>query len=235
MYNESTVQGGGGIFTVSLSSPVVESCGFIGNTSGADGGAIYGQSSPVSVSDCLFYLNESANAGGAISFLYSQSIGQFTDCTFIGNYSSLGGVLYCFSDANLTFGNCTFDSNSASVDGALVVANSASPVFERSIVANSEGDPLIYCGGTADPVFFRCVVFGNDPGDDLCGSVSDTLHRNPLFCDPAGIDWSLCEDSVCDGANNAWGELIGSKPVGCGACGSAVEPTTWGSIKAMYR
>jgi predicted outer membrane repeat protein len=235
MYNESTVNGGGAMFIMSLSNPLVESCTFIGNTSGADGGAIYGQSSPVSASDCLFYGNASNGMGGAVSFLYSGSTGQFTACTFVGNYAQIGGVLYCYDDANLTFGNCTFDSNSASVDGALVAVNSASPVFERSIVANSGGAALTYCGGTADPVFFRCVVFGNVPGDDLCGSVSDTLHRDPLFCDPAGADWHLCEDSVCAGANNAWGELLGAENVGCGACGSAVEPRTWGAIKALYR
>ena len=135
----------------------------------------------------------------------------------------------------MTFGNCTFLSNSASVDGAFGAVSSAAPVFTRSIIASSEGSALTYCGGTADPVFFRCVVFGNDPNDDLCGSVSDTLHRDPLFCNPAGADWHLCEDSVCAGANNAWGELLGSKPVGCGACGTPVEATTWGAIKAMYR
>jgi hypothetical protein len=144
-------------------------------------------------------------------------------------------VLYCYDSANVTLENCTFYSNSASTDGSLAVMYDASPVFTRSIVALSEGAVLTYCGGTAAPVFFRCVVFGNDPGDDLCGSVSDTFHRDPLFCNAAGADWSLCEDSACAPANNAWGELIGSKPVGCGDCGSAVEPTTWGAIKALYR
>ena len=93
MYNESTIQGGGAIFTISNSAPLVESCTFVGNTSGSDGGAIYGQSSPVSVSDCLFYQNEAASFAGAVSFLYSQSTGQFTDCTFVGNYAQVGGVL----------------------------------------------------------------------------------------------------------------------------------------------
>jgi hypothetical protein len=134
----------------------------------------------------------------------------------------------------LTFGNCTFVTNSALVDAALAAVNNAAPVFTRSIIAFSEGTELTYCGGTADPVFFRCVVFGNDPDDDLCGSVSDTLRRNPLFCDALSFDWSLCSDSVCVGANNAWGERLGAEDVGCGPCGSAVEPTTWGGIKALF-
>jgi hypothetical protein len=183
----------------------------------------------------MFYQNEAAFSGGALELLYSDSTGEFTDCAFVGNYAQLGGVLYCYSDANMTFENCTFYSNSASVDGAFVAVNNASPVFSRSIVAFSEGADLTYCGGTADPVFFRCVVFGNDPGDDLCGSVSDTLRRDPLFCDALSFDWSLCSDSVCAPANNAWGEQIGAEPVGCGACGSAVEATTWGGIKALFR
>ena len=102
-------------------------------------------------------------------------------------------------------------------------------------MANSDGDPLVYCGGTAAPVFFRVVLYDNSPNDDLCGSVSDTLHRDPLFCDAGGADWTLCEDSVCAGANNSWGERIGAFDVGCPACGSAVSHSTWGAIKALYR
>jgi predicted outer membrane repeat protein len=234
MFNEATTGGGGAIFSFAASAPEIESCTFIGNTAGMHGGAISGQSSPVSVSDCLFYQNESVGYGGALSFLYPLSTGQFTDCMFVGNYAQVGGVLYCFDSANLTFGNCTFVTNSALVDAALAAVNNAAPVFTRSIIASSEGAALTYCGGTADPVFFRCVVFGNDPDDDLCGSVSDTLHRDPLFCDAAGADWQLCADSVCGPANNPWSELIGAKPVGCGACGSAVEATTWGGIKALF-
>jgi predicted outer membrane repeat protein len=233
--NDATTDGGGAIFAMSSSAPVIESCTFMGNTSGYHGGAIYGHSSPVTVSDCLFYQNEAWGWGGALSFLYGESTAQFTDCTFTGNDADIGGVLYCYDDANVSFGNCTFESNSAQVNGSLVAANNASPVFTRSIVASCEGAEPAYCGGTAVPVFFRCVVFGNAAGDSLCGSVSDTLRRDPLFCDAAALDWTLCEDSVCAGANNAWGELLGSKPVGCGSCGSAVRPTTWGAIKAMYR
>jgi len=233
--NEATIQGGGAMFIMTHSSPLIESCSFIGNTCGADGGAICGHSSPASFSDCLFYQNEAAASGGALELLYSESTGQFTDCTFVGNYAQVGGVIYCYSDANVTFGNCTFVSNSALVEGSFAAVNSATPVFTRSIIASSEGAALTYCGGTADPVFFRCVVFGNDPNDDLCGSVSDTLHRDPLFCDALGFDWTLCEDSVCAGANNAWGERLGAEDVGCVACGTSVEPTTWGSIKALFR
>jgi len=235
MYNEATASGGGAIFAQASSAPIVESCTFMGNTSGDHGGAICGQGSPVSASDCLFYQNESGSYGGAVSLMYSGSSGQFTDCTFVGNSAQIGGVLFCYDDANVSFGNCTFESNSAQVNASLAAANNASPVFTRSIVASCEGAEPTYCAGTAVPVFFRCVVYGNAAGDSLCGSVSDTLHRDPLFCDAAGADWSLCEDSVCAGANNAWGELLGSKPVGCGACGTPVEATTWGAIKAMYR
>ena len=234
-FNDATGEGGGAIHAMSASAPVIESCTFMGNTSGYNGGAIYGQSAPVSVTDCLFYQNEAASSGGAVSFLYPLSPGQFTDCTFVGNYAQVGGMLYCYDSANVTFGNCTFYSNSASVNASLVAADDAAPVFTRSIIASSEGAALTYCGGTADPVFFRCVVYGNAAGDSLCGSVSDTLHRDPLFCDAVGADWSLCEDSVCAGDNNVWLELIGAEGVGCPACGSAVEPTTWGAIKALYR
>jgi hypothetical protein len=70
--------------------------------------------------------------------------------------------------------------------------------------------------------------------DSLPGTHHDNLFVDPLFCGMAYYDFSHCANSVCLG-NNDWGESIGGLGQGCDACGSPVEPTSWGAIKAMYR
>jgi predicted outer membrane repeat protein len=221
----SSVYGGGGVYGVSSGSPTVTDCVFTGNT-GSQGGAIYTQSCPATVTRCTF----SEHAYRAVCFLYNTSIGNVSDCTFVDNVSHF----HCFDSANAAVSNCTFVGSSATGGG--VTMNEASPTFENCIFALSTNGPAAHCdGGAETPSFVRCVLYSNAGGDELCGSVSDTLHRNPLFCDAAGGEFDLCEDSVCAPGNNVWTELIGAWDVGCPPCGSPVESATWGVIKGLFR
>jgi predicted outer membrane repeat protein len=222
--NGST-HGGGGVFGVSSGSLTFTDCLFTGNT-GSQGGAIYTQSCPATVTRCTF----TENAYRAICFLYDTSIGDVSNSTFLDNVSHL----HCFDQANAAISNCTFVGSSS--EGGGVTMNDASPSFEDCIFALATAGPAVHCdGGAETPSFERCVLYSNAGGDDLCGSVADTLHRNPLFCDAAEQQFDLCADSVCAPGNNVWTELIGAWDVGCPACGSPVEPATWGVIKGLYR
>ena len=59
------------------------------------------------------------------------------------------------------------------------------------------------------------MLYENADGNELCGSVGDTLHRNPLFCD-IEEEVTLCSDSPCLPLNNAWLALIGAGSMGGG-------------------
>jgi hypothetical protein len=80
-------------------------------------------------------------------------------------------------------------------------------------------------------------VFGNEGGDwercieEQSGS-SGNMSSEPLFCNMGLDNLFLAEISPCAPAHSAGCGLIGSFEVGCA---SAVEETTWGSVKAIYR
>jgi hypothetical protein len=80
----------------------------------------------------------------------------------------------------------------------------------------------------------HCIVFGNSGGDSIPGQV-DNLYHDPLFCDADLNNYSLCLNSPCLPANNAWGELIGNHEMGCGKCESVAEPAAWATVKQMFR
>jgi hypothetical protein len=65
--------------------------------------------------------------------------------------------------------------------------------------------------------------------------IDGNISQDPLFCDPAGGDFTLCADSPCAADNNPACGQIGALPVGCGPCGTtAVETTSWGAIKTLF-
>lgn len=216
--------GGGGAFLVACPSAAFTDCVFTGN-SGSQGGAIYTQSASITATGCTF----SDGGQRAVTFLYG-SASHLDNCVFLDNYSHF----HCFLGANALVTNCTFVGATSTY--AALTAHSASPTFEHCIFAFSpDGRAFVCDDSTANPTFTRCVLYENADGNELCGAVSDTLHRDPRFCGMASGDYALCEDSVCAPGNNAWGELIGALDVDCLACGSPVERTTWGGIKALYR
>jgi hypothetical protein len=68
------------------------------------------------------------------------------------------------------------------------------------------------------------------PGDSVYLNIDDP----PLFCDMAASDYALEDCSPCVGSAHDGGD-IGAFGIGCLCSGSAVEESTWGAIKAMYR
>lgn len=230
--NVSYNQGGGAVYCGTSSAPAFTGCTFLENR-GPDGGGIYAQYSPVTATDCTFVGN-SAGSGGALSFYYSGSTGQLSHCAFVENAATVGGAVFLFGGANALFANCTFAGNSSGPYG-IIYTYGASPNVENCIIAFSGSAPAECALGTENPTFTHCVLYQNTGGDSLCGTVADTLHRDPNFCGLSGDDYHLCQDSICSALNSPWGELVGALDVGCGSCGSAVEPRSWGIIKSMYR
>jgi hypothetical protein len=154
-------------------------------------------------------------------------------CIFTENTSFEGGAV---TATNSTFDNCSIVKNSASL-GSGVQSIGGSLWFANSIIAFGTGGAGVHCG--PDIILSCCDVFGNE-GGDRTGCISGQLGidgniaEDPLFCDLMGGDFSLCADSPCAPEQSACG-LMGMMPVGCASCAMAVEPTTWGRIKALHR
>jgi hypothetical protein len=133
--------------------------------------------------------------------------------------------------------NCTFCRNGGggTPQGTLYCFNVPAPSLSRCVIAFSTAGPAMTCSGGAAPSTSRSIVFGNAGGNALCGIASDNLSVDPLFCGMDAQNVSVCANSPCLAANNAWGEAVGARGQGCTACGSVVEPASWGRIKNLYR
>ncbi len=233
--NLSTYGNAGGAVALSSSDGAVfTDCTFRGNGAAETitGAGLYASSSDVTITDCAFMDNTAGSAAG-LNLVYGSS-GTITDCTFAGNTATWGCAaagLRCFSGSDATITNCTFADN----NGDHIWCQEASPTIEYSILAYSTCGIAVRCEeGTETPLIHHCFVYGNAASDTLCGgNFHDIVNADPLFCDMAGEDFTLCQDSPClPGAT--WPSLAGAEGEGCPACGNAVEPTTWGSLKALY-
>ncbi len=197
------------------------------------GGGVHVSSSTITVTDCIF-VDNTAGATGGLHMTY-ESASTVTGCTFIGNTGMWGGAsggVGCSLGATSVITNCTFVGNGTSH----VYCDEASPTIAYCILAFSTAGQAVYCDtGTETPSISHCFVFGNAGGDSLCGgNYHDNEYVDPLLCDWELEDVTLCADSPClPGAT--WASLVGAEDVGCEACGTAVEPRTWGRIKAMHR
>jgi hypothetical protein len=196
------------------------------------GGAVYVSSSMLTVSECSF-LDNDAGQGAGMHFTEGSG-GTVSGCTFAGNtsgWSACGGVSCSFSSAP-TITGCTFSDN----EYYHVWCDGSSPTIEYSILAFCSPYSPVHCAGeTEAPHIHHCFVYGNAGGDSLCGgNFHDIVKLNPLFCDRAEGDYTLCQNSGCL-PGVTWPSLVGAHGQGCGPCENAVEAGTWGEIKAMYR
>jgi len=204
-----------------------------GKTQTIVGAGLNVTNSAITVTGCDFMDNTAGSSAGAL-FTYGSS-GTIYLCTFSGNITTWGPAasgIACFFGSNPTVDHCTFSNN----PGDHIWCDDSSPTIQYSILAFSdEGSPVLCRNGTETPEIHHCFVFGNSVTDTLCGgNYHDIENSDPRFCDMDNEDYSLCQDSPCL-ASATWTALIGAHDEGCPACGSAVEPGSWGAIKAMYR
>ena len=144
-------------------------------------------------------------------------------------------IVNCYEGA-LLYGWCTFTLNTVVNNrwaGVRVGIGTGpqSPNISNNIIT---GSPLGFeCSG-GFPVFSCNDLWNN--GDDYFWSCwgSDTtsnFHADPEFCDEASGDYTLSCTSPC--AERPGCGRVGAFGVACGA--TAVQETTWGRIKTLFR
>jgi len=106
------------------------------------------------------------------------------------------------------------------------------------IIAFNSGNSV---GCESGAVLVECSdIYGNGGDYVSCiaglNGIDGNFSGDPKFCNLAGKDFGLQEDSPCLPGNHPDGfdcGLIGALPQGCDD--PATEPLTWGAIKALYR
>lgn len=172
-------------------------------------------------------------SGGILTFrnCVAESTGWGDD-----PWSPPDGVNECFGvsgGGTLRFESCTV-TGAESYFGVVWNENARVEVA-RSIFVGSRAQSVFRSLGGS--LAMTCVnvyassgaVFGGSTPPDTQGVFS----ADPLFCDPVHGDYRLAADSPCLPGATPCGDLVGALAVGCGAV--AVEATSWGKIKNLYR
>jgi len=249
---------GGGIYSLAA-QPVVNRCSFFRNSSTLAGGAIMAHGGRVTLDDCEFEGNVAGESGGALMLLFGTQ-GEVSNCSFLNNSAEQAGAVFNFF-ADLVLEGCTFIGNTANADGGAFASGKMSTTIMRNCTfyRNGARGGTLMCGeswtrlentiiafgaeGQAIQVANRvtlvcCDLYGNPGGDWTTGiedqyGINGNISEDPLFCDMENDDCTLDAASPCAPANSGDCGLIGALPVVCS--GTAVEPTTWGAIKASFR
>jgi len=217
-------------------SPTLVGCVFSENAADGGGGVYCDESASPTLIDCRFEGNNAGWGGGIYCGFYSYPV--IEGCTFSGNSSFRGGGIACCT-SSLTLTSCTFVANAG---GGFYVGGEVTAVaLTNTIIAFGISGPGVRCDWpTAVATLACCDIYGNTGGDWVgCiagqSGLDGNLARDPLFCDIAEGDYTLCANSPCLPDSNDCGSLIGAHGQGCPDCGSPVSRLSWGSIKAIFR
>ncbi len=178
---------------------------------------------------CHFELNP----GCAISCGYGCTVFA-QECTIIDG----GQILDVDEQGEATLINCTFDEN-RNITGNLIEFNQPLKIDIRNCIFTLNTGIIAAAGC---PITMECCDVYNTTGGDfvecLAGleGVDGNFSAAPLYCGQwwggYGIEWY----SPCAPGNHPDGVdcgTIGAGWVGCGP--PAAEPSTWGTIKSIYR
>lgn len=209
---------------------------FVGNLSEWYGGGLFCRDgAAVSLTDVAFLENEAGREGGGLNL--EGCAATLTRVTFARNTAgTYGGAASLSAGSEADFTNVTVVANWAAGRGGGICCRASHPNIALSVLCFNGCRDAVLCVAGGNPVVSRCVVFGNETGDVLCGTHSDNMLLDPLFCDLSGNDLRLCANSPClpDHPANPWGELVGAHGAGCGDCDSPAECLSWSAVKAMF-
>jgi hypothetical protein len=239
---------GGAVFCTNCTDLTISRCTFLNNHADYGGGVSCGGTT-LELVDCVFRNNSAVSYGGGLECGDHASV-YLRGCIFDNNSAGWGGGIVCVT-ASLWIENCTFFGNRATASeyfgepggGSVYVFGESSVVLENTIIASSSSGEGIWCEDENVPEVSCCDIWGNAHGGWV-GCIADRLgvdgnfSANPLFCNIETGDFQVETCSPCLPGNHPDGYECG---VEVGAflsgreCGAATEPTTWGSIKAIYR
>ncbi len=235
--------GVGGAMSFHDSFATIKDCEIFGNSSelaldGAGGGIYCADGSALTVSGCMIRSN-SSDMGGAIACT-GESLVEIDMSLIFGNAADSGGALACRVGSVLTVERCTLSNNIGCGASGIYTDGGALTVVDASIIAFGSKGEAVLCetGGTAS--LSCCDVYQNEDGDWIgCiaeqSGVDGNMSADPLFCGSSSPEkrYALRDDSPCAPESNPDCGGIGALGVGCYV--TAVETTSWGRLKALFR
>jgi len=202
--------------------------------SGAPGGGVrcYLNGSPtlrnLRIEDCA----STGNGGGIFCGVGASPIISNVAIAGCSATGSGGGISFTTTTAraeNVTVHGCSSGANAGGI--ACSGANSRPTILE-TILSGSTAGAGLSCTDGANPTVTHSCVYGNAGGNGLCGTPSENISEDPLYCDAGAGDLTLRTDSPCLPNGNAWGVLMGA--YGAGGCDTGV-PDPWDGEPAVLR
>lgn len=214
-----TTGNGGGIECLQ-SNIAIDSCRFLDNECGNEGGGIMlSQTTSYSISNCLFERNSAlATAGlnilggegevhhnlfrqnrGGLIVLLQFSGAHFHDNVVVRNEAPrFGPVVYLYPMGGSVVGNTIAFNSGKPGEGALVV-RSGKGLVDRNLICYNED---VFGLGFESPdrlvQVTNNITWGNDGGPFTLQEPDETnLEKDPLFCDSDNDDYSLQAASPC--------------------------------------
>jgi len=221
---------------------VIEDCHF-GSNEEEDCCIYFGGVADIDILDCTFVGNVASHSYSTEGLIHLANSGsaEISGCTVSANLNT-DSCVSVTGAANVFIDGCTFVGNgsapSCEADEVISVDTGSRGTISvsNSVLAFNDCLVPIACDGILPTISACCFYETGDP-DSMCAPYDPgtLILDDPLFCDFYADDYTLCLDSPCLVPNNDWGVQIGAHGWGCDACGSPVEHTSWGSIKAMFR
>lgn len=230
---------GGAIYSVG-SQVTITDCVFDSNLGGG-GGALWVEGGTLVVTGSTFRYNTMDFQQGAGGAIVAHGTVMLESCTLYGN--GFGAVFVGGENAEIR--GCTFYGNDGTTFGDIVGSHlnvgSGGATIWNSIFAFGGKGPAIMGGFGGGDCTATCTdIFGNDGGDWVdCvegqNGINGNISADPLFCGGGypDHDFRLDERSPCAPDNSGGCGLIGAHDVGCRT--TAINPTTWGHLKWMWR
>ncbi len=153
-------------------------CGSGNGFGEGDGGAIWEQTTGLSITDSTFSNNQSTYAGGAIENYYLLNI---TNSTFSGNRSNYGGAInndsFAMSYGTLSITNSTFSGNQSIYGGAIDNEYQSTMKITNSTFSGNQATvffaPVEDLGGAiannGGSVYLKSSIFARSAGDNCEG------------------------------------------------------------------
>ena len=240
--------GNGGALAAFGSSPVLTGCLFRGNWSQGDGGGMNIEGGALSLNNCTFEENEASNYGGGLRSI--DCGGEIADCRFQGNLAGSGGGGALINWGDVVLLNSSFEGNQAvglwggglqtgggvdhtvQADNCIFTGNSAP---EGGGIKGGCNLILRYCG------FSENVASNYGGGISFDGGIHLEVEYSTILGNIAPdvadglIHWnSTATLRCCEIETSAWHDLA-VITIDNEDCQVAVESSSWGSLKSLFR
>lgn len=159
-------------------------------TQGDGGGAMYnvGASNPI-IQNCIFNYNTTDDGGGGA--IYNDgSIPEISYTSFTGNKASVGGAMENDGFSDAIFNHVLFEENEADEDGGAVFNWKSNPVFTDVVfkLNTAEGDGgALYNYNNSSPVLTNVMIKSNS-ADGNGGGIYNRRNANPVITNTLIID-----------------------------------------------